>query len=112
MRFSKANNDAWISDLDMHIKDHIDNAGFTSNHLAQLMNMSQRQLYRKMKDLMDTTPNEYLKQIRFHKAEEYLQQQKYATISELAYAVGFKDVVYFSRQFKKQFGKLPSAYLE
>ena len=33
-------------------------------------------------------------------------------ISELAYAVGFNDPKYFSACFKKEFGVLPSEYLD
>lgn len=110
MKYSKAGNEAWLSRLDTHIQDHIDNGGFTSNHLAHLMSVSQRQLYRRVKDLTGATPNEYLNQARFQKALERIQQQNYNTIAEVAHAVGFKDVVYFSRQFKKRFGKLPSEF--
>ena len=33
-------------------------------------------------------------------------------VSELAYAVGFNDPKYFSACFKKEFGVLPSEYLD
>ena len=33
-------------------------------------------------------------------------------VSELAYAVGFNDPKYFSACFKKEFGMLPSEYME
>ena len=40
-----------------------------------------------------------------------LLQQKKLTIYEVAYAVGFSDRKYFSKEFKKQFGKTPSEYI-
>ena len=33
-------------------------------------------------------------------------------VSELAYAVGFNDPKYFSACFKKEFGLLPSEYID
>lgn len=39
-------------------------------------------------------------------------EKKGIRISELAYAVGFNDPKYFSLCFKKEFGMLPSEYIE
>lgn len=43
-----------------------------------------------------------------------MMEEKSANIrvSELAYAVGFNDPKYFSACFKKEFGMLPSEYIE
>jgi AraC-like DNA-binding protein len=45
-----------------------------------------------------------------NKAKELLPSRK--NISEVAYAVGFSDRKYFSREFKKLFGINPSEYLD
>ncbi|MFK7948341.1 MAG: helix-turn-helix domain-containing protein [Saprospiraceae bacterium] len=72
------------------------------------MLVSERQLYRIIKDKMGVTPREYLNHLRFQKAYTYLTEGTYKTIRETANAVGFRDTVYFSRQFKNRFGILPS----
>ena len=41
-----------------------------------------------------------------------MQEKRNIRISELAYAVGFNDPKYFSLCFKKEFGMLPSEYIE
>ena len=45
-------------------------------------------------------------------AVNLLEEKKDISISELAYAVGYSDPRYFSTTFKKEFGVLPSEYLE
>ena len=39
-----------------------------------------------------------------------LLEQRAGTISEVAYAVGFRDAEYFSRLFRQAYGIPPSAY--
>lgn len=55
------------------------------------------------------SPSKYLSQIRMEKASEYLLTTD-LTISAIAEAVGFQDVFYFSRLFKKHKKMSPSCY--
>jgi AraC-like DNA-binding protein len=41
-----------------------------------------------------------------------IEEKKKIRISELAYSVGFNDPKYFSACFKKEFGLIPSEYLD
>jgi AraC-like DNA-binding protein len=69
------------------------------------------QLYRKLKSLTNLSGNEFIKNIRLKKAVQLLETQNY-NIAEIAYKVGFSDPSYFSKIFKKQYGKSPSEYFE
>ena len=40
------------------------------------------------------------------------QQNPQIRVSDLAYKVGFKDPKYFSTCFKKEYGSLPTEFLE
>ena len=40
----------------------------------------------------------------------YLLKEKRMTITEVAYEVGFNDLTYFARCFRKQYQKSPSEY--
>ncbi len=55
--------------------------------------------------------NDFVKSIRMKKAAHLLKQKQLA-VYEVAYAVGFNDRKYFSKEFKKQFGKIPSEFSE
>ncbi len=68
--------------------------------------MSAPILYRKLKAISNLSLNNYVKTYRLNKAKELLTSAM--NISEIAYAVGFSDRKYFSKEFKKQFGYNPS----
>jgi len=55
---------------------------------------------------MGRTPLEYLIRLRAHKAGDPLRTSD-ATITEIAFAVGFQDRNHFSRQFRKITGASP-----
>ena len=46
--------------------------------------------------------------VRLREASRLLQNPQ-ASVSEVAYAVGFNDMSYFSRMFKRHFGVAPSS---
>lgn len=52
---------------------------------------------------------EYLIYFRINKAKVYLQADQYS-VSEIAYRVGVRDPLYFSKVFKKYYGLSPQAY--
>lgn len=79
----------------------------STSFLCQELNMSSSKLYRKLKELTDLAPNEFIRTIRLKKAATLLKTKKY-NVSEVTHLVGFNDPLYFSRCFKKQFGFPPS----
>ncbi len=56
-----------------------------------------------------TSPMQYLIGLRMARARELLQNRGY-TISQVASACGYASVQYFSRAFKKAFGRPPGAF--
>ena len=71
--------------------------------------MSRATLYRKVKQISELTPNEFIRLVRLKKAAELLRAKDYR-ISEIAYLVGFNSPSYFSKCFQKQFGVLPKDF--
>ena len=105
-------NTKWLERLNQHFEQHLSDTNFTQVQLAQLMNISTRQLNRKVRQLTGLSPREHLKQARYDKALELLESRRYDTVAETAYAVGLKDVVHFSRQFRERYGTRPSEFLK
>lgn len=62
-----------------------------------------------MVSLTGTTPSEYLRAKRIHRAEELLCTGEF-TVSEIAYKVGFNNPRYFSKYFQDEYGVTPSQY--
>jgi DNA-binding response OmpR family regulator len=91
------------------IENNMDHPDFGVHMLRAEMAMSLTVLYKKIQALTGMSVNEFIKSIRLKKAALLLKQSD-LNVSEIAYKVGFNDRKYFSREFKKQFGKTPSEY--
>lgn len=80
----------------------------TVAQFASAIAMSERQIFRKVKNVLDMTPKEYIRRYRLEKAKKLLQQGE--TTSAIAYDVGFSSQSYFGKCFKAQYGVSPSEY--
>jgi signal transduction histidine kinase/DNA-binding response OmpR family regulator len=82
---------------------------FSVERLAEELNLSRAQLFRKQKALTGFSPAEFIKELRLKRAADMISK-KVDTITQIGYAVGFSDQSYFTKCFKKQFGMTPSEY--
>ncbi|MCJ8269960.1 MAG: response regulator, partial [Psychrosphaera sp.] len=74
------------------------------------MAISEKQLYRKLKALLNLGASELLRNYRLTKAVELLKKGN--RISAIYYEVGFSSHSYFSACFKSKYGQSPSTYLQ
>ena len=84
---------------------------FNIERASERLALSRVHLYRKIKDLSGMTPTELLRDYRLKRASVLLRERR-ATISEIAYAVGFGSQAYFSKCFKDLYGVKPSDLME
>ena len=75
------------------------------------MEINQRDIPPGKTALTDQSATDFINTIRLKKSVDLLATMEF-NVSEVAYAVGYNDPKYFSRIFKKQFGKAPSDYLK
>ncbi len=75
--------------------------------LASTVNMSVSGFHKKFKEVMHLSPLQYSKLIRLNKARTYLMEGQ--SVSEAGYRVGYNSPAQFSREYKRQFGVVPSA---
>lgn len=93
------------------INKNISNSEYSVEKLSKDVGMSRVYLYKKTTSLTGKTPVELIRLVRLKKAANlFLESQ--LSISEVAYDVGFTDPKYFSKQFKIEYGVLPSKYKE
>lgn len=78
--------------------------------LAQVAQVSPSYLILLFKEVTGKTPIEHLIHIRMNRAKDFLQEGH--TVTETAEMLGFNDIYYFSRCFKKRVGLSPSQYKE
>jgi signal transduction histidine kinase/ligand-binding sensor domain-containing protein/DNA-binding response OmpR family regulator len=93
----------------MIIDKHLTDEEFNNDMFASSLNMSISQLNRKLNALVDQPAGTFIRSVRLQRSVELLNQTN-KTIGEICFEVGFNDQAYFSRAFKKQFGKSPSAF--
>ena len=73
--------------------------------------MSRSNFYRKIKGVLDLTPNEYLRIERLKRAAQLLKDGE-NRVNEICYMVGFNSPSYFSKCFQAEFGKTPKQYMQ
>ncbi len=89
------------------VEKNIDNNEFSVVDLGREVGMSQSQIHRKLKAVINMTANQFIRSVRMNRAKELLQHGA-GNISEVAFMVGYDDPGYFSKSFRSFFGTLPS----
>jgi YesN/AraC family two-component response regulator len=91
------------------IEQNIDDPNYDIETFASDIGVSRMQLYRKLEALTNMTVKEFIRDIRIKRAAQLLEQNR-ANISEIIYQVGFRDLAYFRKCFREQYGTSPSEY--
>lgn len=102
-------NDRFLKKAVEVVEKYMDDPELDIGRFAEEMGVSRMQLYRKFEALANMTVKEFIRSIRLKRAAQLLEQEK-LNVSEIAWAVGFKDISYFRKCFKEEFGKTPSEY--
>lgn len=84
-------------------------AAFSVELLAKKMNCSRTNFYKKMRGVTGETPHEFIRTIQMKKAALLLKETNHS-VADIGYMVGYNDSNYFSKSFKKHFGKTPKTY--
>ena len=95
-----------VTDL---IISNMNNGKLNVSFLAAECSISQMQLYRKAKELLQMTPVEYIKTLRMERAEDLLTSTS-MSVQEVMYECGFSSKSYFFKEFAAKFGCTPGEY--
>lgn len=80
---------------------------FALPQLCKALQMSRSQLFRKMKASINISPSAFIRHYRLQQARQLIFNGD-MNVSEVAWAVGYKDVSHFSRAYLNEFGVRPS----
>ena len=94
------------------VEAHISDPELTQEVFMDELGVTKSTLFRKLKALTGLSYTAFVRHIRLKAALHIMHTQKGVRISEVAYAVGFNDPKYFSYCFRKEYGMLPSEYIE
>lgn len=76
--------------------------------LASHVDLSRRQLERKVGAAVGLTPKEFCRVVRYQKVLALKQHDPSLTLTQLAYAGGYADQAHFTREFSRMTGYAPS----
>ena len=110
MAMTKAD-ETFLKTLNEVIVANMQNPDFCLDDMASLLNMSRSSLNRKIKGVLDMTPNDYIRLERLKKAAQLLREGE-CKVNEVCYMVGFNTPSYFTKCFQKQFGILPKDFVK
>ena len=108
MALTKADEE-FMKKLNEIIQNNLHNPDFSMDDIVDSLNMSRSNFYRKIKGVLDLSPNEYLRLERLKRAAQLLKEGN-GRVNEICYMVGFNSPSYFSKCFQKQFGVLPKEF--
>ena len=102
----------WLSRLHQIMETTPANENLTNKTLAAKLEISERDLFRKVKEQTGLSPQKLLRRHHLQKAMQFLKNGKYKTVKETGNAVGYSNISYFIIQFEKEFGKRPFQVLK
>ena len=102
---------AFVERAVKYVESNIDNDELSIESMCAELGLSRARLFRKIKELTGQTVSGFIKDIRLEKAKLYLDANP-RSVSEVAFAIGFKSHAHFTRSFKEKFGISPSAYVQ
>lgn len=82
---------------------------FNVDELITTLHMGRSQFYKKCREVLGQSPNDYIRSERLRHAAEFLQDGSF-NVNEVAYKVGFENASYFIRCFKSKYGVSPAQY--
>lgn len=99
----------FIKQVMEYMEEQMSNPNLVIDDFASQLSMSRSLFYRKLKSITGFTPVDFIREIRFKRAAQLIENGSY-NFSQIAYMTGFSDPKYFSKSFKKYMGVTPSEY--
>ncbi|OJW72405.1 MAG: hypothetical protein BGO59_14815 [Spirosoma sp. 48-14] len=97
----------WIDTLQQLIRNNLTNPALTIHFLAETSSLSERQLYRRIRELTGLSPNQFIQEVRLQVAQELIKSQPKSMIKSIGYQVGYQNTSYFIRIYRERFGINP-----
>ncbi len=110
-RFASENNENFLRNLKNTIAQNLTDTELDVDRLSNLMNMSRRNLFRRIKSCTGLSPGELINEIRLRAAKELLLDGE-LKMYEIAEKTGFKSRIVFTRNFTRMYGTSPTQFLK
>lgn len=104
----RSQDDIFLEQVVESIESKMGNSEFKLEELADDLKISYSTLFRKFQSLTGKTLIEFVRTMRLKKAYLLISEADHG-IAQAAFSVGFNDPKYFTRCFRKEFGKTPNS---
>jgi len=101
----------FLNDLQQVIEKNLSDPDFNVEAMSRRLYISRTTLYRKVQALCGESPTDFIRIYRLKRAAQLLKN-RFGSVTEVAFEVGFSSRAYFTKCFKDQFQRLPSDYLD
>ncbi len=102
---------AFLDTLHRIIEANIANPDLDVEFLVSEAGVSKTRLYQKIKSITGQSIAEFVRTFRLKKSVQIMTEED-VSMGDVAFRVGFQDPSYFSKAFKKEFGKSPSQFMD
>ncbi|MEO6454231.1 MAG: two-component regulator propeller domain-containing protein, partial [Ginsengibacter sp.] len=106
-----AKDKTFIDELLGLIESQLTNPDMDVEYICNNIGMSRTKLYQKIKGITGQSIGDFVRTIRLKKAI-YIMTHEDTSITDIMYRVGIQTQSYFTKAFKKEFGKTPSQFLQ
>jgi ligand-binding sensor domain-containing protein/signal transduction histidine kinase/DNA-binding response OmpR family regulator len=93
------------------IESQLANPDFEIGYLCQEMGMSRTRLYQKIKSISRQSIGDFIRTIRLKKAVQIMTHED-VSLTEVMVRIGIQTQSYFTKAFKKEFGKTPTQFIQ
>jgi DNA-binding response OmpR family regulator len=93
------------------IDTQLSNPDFEIGYLCQEMGMSRTRLYQKIKTISHQPIGDFIRTVRLKTAVQIMTHED-VSLSEVMVRVGIQTQSYFTKAFKKEFGKTPTQFIQ
>jgi signal transduction histidine kinase/ligand-binding sensor domain-containing protein/DNA-binding response OmpR family regulator len=93
------------------IDSQLSNPEFDIEWLCQEMGMSRTRLYQKIKGISQQSIGDFIRTRRLKKAVQIMTHED-VTLTEVMVRIGIQTQSYFTKAFKKEFGKTPTQFMQ
>jgi len=104
-----ANDKGFMDQLINIIESQLSNSDLDVEYVCREMGMSKTKLYLKIKKVTGLSIGEFVRTFRLKKAA-YIISHEDILLTDVMYRVGIQTQSYFTKAFKKEFGKTPSQF--
>ena len=106
------NGSPWLNQLSIILDTNLIHENLGNQILADTMHIRERQFYRKVKKMTGLSPNQFIPLFRLERAMTFIQKGDYLTVQEIALAIGYQNLYYFSKIFEKEYDITPMQLLK